>query len=149
VVAAVLVIGSSFMGLSPSSASTGVLSSSNATSKQQSVASKYKYFKNNRVVVVKALLQTKCRPNGFSFEVLDGPTIWVRQTKKFKTNVGTAFPLIEYRPAASSSAPFKLRSGGESKAWWQQKWGCPLTEAVGGTYWGVSMTTQQLISAGY
>jgi hypothetical protein len=116
-----------------------------------SLQSKYKYFKNNKSKVVLALLETKCSPTGYSFIVKDGPTIWVKQTRKFKTNSlsGWTHPMIEYRPATNASDTFKLRSGGESKKWWQKMWGCPLTEGVGGTYWGVSMTTQQLIKAGY
>jgi len=145
------VITSSLILTSTASASSGKRATEPTSQVNASLQSKYKFFKQNKTKVILALLETKCSPTGYRFVVVDGDPIWVKQTRKFKTVSlsGWTHPMIEYRPASNVSEPFKLRSGGESKKWWQKMWGCPLTEAVGNTYWGVSMTTQQLINAGY
>ncbi len=116
---------------------------------QSSLSSKYSYFMKNNTLVIKAILLTRCQPTGYSFNWRDGAAIWVSQTKKYSQNGVSMFPTIEYRKATSSKGTFELRPGGESKLWWTKKWGCPVNGTWNTYGTKVTMTTQQLIDAGY
>jgi hypothetical protein len=115
----------------------------------QSLQSKYTYFKKNNTVVIKAILLTRCNPSGFSFNWREGAEIWVSQTKKFVQGGLSLYPTIAYRKATSIKGAFVLTPAGESKLWWTKKWGCPVNGQWNTYGTKVSMTTQQLIDAGY
>jgi hypothetical protein len=140
----------------------GIFSSSTASAKIDSQAastistpakgslqSKYAYFKKNNSVVIKAILQTRCKPNGYSFKWREGVEIWVSQTKKYSQGGLSMYPTIAYRKASSSTGQFQLVAAGESRLWWTKKWGCPVSGTWNTYGTKVTMTTKQLIDAGY
>ena len=117
-----------------------------------SLQSKYAYFKSHNTIVINAILLTRCNPPKFSYEIVDGAEIWVRQTKSYYTGTGFsnyARPMIAYRKATSASGKFALVAAGESKLWWKTKWGCPINGTWNTYGTKVTMSTQELINAGY
>lgn len=116
----------------------------------ESLQSKYSYFLKNNTVVISAILVTKCKaPYGYSYKIRESAEIWVSQTKKHTQNGVSMYPTIAYRKATSSKGKFVLTAAGESKLWWTKKWGCPVVGTWNTYGTQVSMTTQELINAGY
>jgi hypothetical protein len=130
-------------------ASTPTQPKSPVTHVSTSLQSKYAYFLKNNSVVINGILSTKCRPNGYSFKWREGAEIWVSQTRKYTQGGVAMFPTIAYRKAASATGKFVLTPAGESKLWWTTKWGCPVSGAFNTYGTQVTMTTQELINAGY
>jgi hypothetical protein len=148
-IAAVLLLLGSFSVSSVAADTDNQASAKLATPAKSSLQSKYAYFKKNNSVVIKAILQTRCKPNGYSFKWREGAEIWVSQTKKHAQGGLSMYPTVAYRKATSSTGQFQIVAAGESKLWWTSKWGCPVSGAWNTYGTKVTMTTKQLIDAGY
>jgi hypothetical protein len=148
-IAAVLVVLANFSSSTASAKIDSQATSTISTPAKGSLQSKYAYFKKNNTVVIKAILQTRCKPNGYSFKWREGAEIWVSQTKKYSQGGLSMYPVVAYRKATSSTGQFQIVAAGESQLWWTKKWGCPVSGAWNTYGTKVTMTTKQLIDAGY